>query len=95
MIITSIQYTFSKKDVDTVKALMRELREESRKESGVVQFEVGQSDEHPNVFALWEVYRDQAAVNAHAASKHFKRLVIDGVRPLAQQRIAVKGTLIQ
>jgi len=35
---------------------------------------------------LWEVYRDQGAVDAHVASEHFKRLVVNGVRPLAQGR---------
>jgi len=33
-----------------------------------------------------EVYRDQEAVDAHAASEHFQRLVVNGVRPLAQGR---------
>jgi quinol monooxygenase YgiN len=47
---------------------------------------VGRSQEKPNVFALWEVYRDQAAVDAHRAAEHFARLVINGVRPLAQER---------
>jgi quinol monooxygenase YgiN len=53
---------------------------------GVIQFQVGRSSEKPNVFALWEVYRDKAAVDAHRASEHFQRLVVNGIRPLAQQR---------
>jgi len=56
----------------------------------VIQFEVGRSREKPNVFALWEVYRDQGAVDAHVASEHFKRLVANGVRPLAQGRTIEK-----
>jgi len=39
---------------------------------------------------LWEVYRDQGAVDAHVASEHFKRLVANGVRPLAQGRTIEK-----
>jgi quinol monooxygenase YgiN len=38
------------------------------------------------VFALWEKYRDKAALDAHLASDHFNRLVINGIRPLAQRR---------
>ena len=89
MIITSIHYTFASKDADKAELLFRELRDASVKEPGVIQFEVGRSRDDPNVFALWEVYRDKNAVDAHGASEHFKRLVVDGIRPLAQQRNAV------
>ena len=85
--IHSIHFTFAPKDADLVESLFRELRDASRKEPGVIQFEVARSRERPNVFALWEVYRDQAAIDAHLASEHFQRLVVNGVRPLAQERI--------
>jgi quinol monooxygenase YgiN len=86
MIINSIHFTFSPKDAAIAESLLRELRGASRKEPGVIQYEIGRSDEKPNVFALWEVYRDQEAVDAHLASEHFQRLVVTGVRPLVQER---------
>jgi len=86
--INSIHFTFAAKDADLVASLFRELRDASRKEAGVIQFEVGRSREKPNVFAVWEVYRDQEAIDAHLASEHFQRLVVNGVRPLAQERNA-------
>lgn len=95
MIITSIHYTFNSGDADTAESLLRELRDLAVKEPGVLQFEVGRSNDNPNVFALWEVYRDEAAVAAHRATEHFKRLVLNGVRPLAQQRNAVTGVPIE
>jgi quinol monooxygenase YgiN len=85
-IITSIQFTFASKDADTAESFLRELRDTSVKEPGVIQFQVGRSAEKPNVFALWEVYRDKAAFDAHRASEHFQRLVVNGIRPLVQQR---------
>jgi quinol monooxygenase YgiN len=90
MLINSIQYTFAPKDADKAESLFRELQEASRKEAGVIQFEVARGREKSNVFALWEVYRDQQAVDAHVASEHFQRLVINGVRPLAQERTIQK-----
>jgi len=84
--INAIVFTFAQKDADLAETLFRELRDASRKEAGVIQFDVGRSREKPNVFALWEVYRDQAALDAHFASEHFQRLVVNGVRPLAQER---------
>jgi len=86
MIVTSIVFTFAPEDGDKAETILRELRDASVKEPGVVRFEVGRSQEKPNVFALWEVYRDQEAVNAHRNTDHYHRLVADGIRPLAQQR---------
>jgi quinol monooxygenase YgiN len=86
MLINSIHYTFAPQDAERAESLFRELRDASRQEPGVVQFEIGRSREKPSVFALWEVYRDQEAVDAHMASEHFQRLVANGIRPLAQGR---------
>ena len=88
MLIQSIHYTFAPQDADKAEAILRELRDASRKEEGVVAFEVARSQEKPNVFALWEEYRDRAALDAHIATEHFKRLVLNGTRPLALQRSA-------
>ena len=86
MIIASIVFAFAPQDADKAETVLRELRDASIKEPGVIRFEVGRSHEKPFVFALWEVYRDQDAVKAHRGSEHFQRLVIDGIFPLAQQR---------
>jgi quinol monooxygenase YgiN len=86
MLIQSVQFTFAPEDADRAEAILRELRDASRKEQGVVTFDVGRSQKQANVFALWEQYRDSSAWDAHVATEHFKRLVLNGVRPLAQQR---------
>ena len=84
--MNSVRFTSTPKDADTVVALFRELRDASRREPGVIEFEVGRSPGKPNVFAFWEVYRDQEALNAHVASEHFQRLFVRGARPLAQEQ---------
>ena len=84
--INSIRFSSVPKDADSVASLLRELRDASRKEPGVIQYEVGRSPGKPNIFALWEVYRDQEALNAHVASEHFQRLFLKGVRPLLQEQ---------
>jgi quinol monooxygenase YgiN len=86
MLIQSIHYTFAPKDADVAESLFRELRDASRQEAGVIQFDIGRSRENPNVFALWEVYRDQQALDAHLTTEHFQRLVLNGLRPLALDR---------
>jgi quinol monooxygenase YgiN len=86
VLIQSVQFTFAPRDGDKAEAILRELREASRKEEGVIAFEVARSQEKPNVFVLWEEYRDEAALDFHKATEHYNRLVLNGVRPLAQER---------
>jgi (4S)-4-hydroxy-5-phosphonooxypentane-2,3-dione isomerase len=88
MLIQSIHFTFAAEDADKVETILRELRDASRKEEGVITFDVARSQEKPNVFALWEAYKDKAALDSHIATEHFERLVVNGVRKLAQQRNA-------
>ena len=88
MLIQSIHYTFAPEDADRVAAILIELRDLSRQEPGIMQFEVARGQDRPNVFALWEVYRDDAALKAHLESDHFQRLGINGIRRLATERLA-------
>ena len=89
MLIVSIHFTFTPEDADKIEPMFRELREATRKEEGVISFEAARGLDNPNVYALWEVYRDKAALDFHASTDYFKRIVIDGARAMAQQRNAV------
>jgi quinol monooxygenase YgiN len=88
MLIQSIHFTFAPQDADKAEGLLRELRDESRKEDGVISFDIGRSKEKPTIFALWEAYRDKASLEFHITTEHFQRLVIQGVRIMAKQRNA-------
>ena len=88
MLIQSIHYTFAPEDADRVAAILIELRDLSRQEPGIMQFEVARGQDRPNIFALWEVDRDDAALKAHLESDHFQRLGINGIRRLATERLA-------
>ncbi len=87
MFIQSVRFTFAPEDADRVVELFKELRTLSRAEAGVVSFEVARGRDKPHVFALWEVYRDEAALKAHMETEHFGRLVIGAIRPLAKERL--------
>lgn len=88
MLIQSIFYTIVPEAADRAAGMFKELQELSRREPGIVTFDVARGKDKPNVFALWEEYRDEAALEAHKESEHFKRLVVNGVRPLAKERLA-------
>ncbi|HEY0798988.1 MAG TPA: antibiotic biosynthesis monooxygenase, partial [Candidatus Baltobacteraceae bacterium] len=73
MRIQCIHYTFAPQEVEKAETIFRELRDASRKEEGVIAFEVARGREKSNMFVLWEAYRDQAALDVHIASEHFER----------------------
>lgn len=90
MLVQSVRFTFAPEDVERAIATFRELRDASRTESGVVEFEACRSQHDPNAIVLWEAYRDDAALDAHHATEHFQRLVVDGVAALAKDRMGEK-----
>ncbi|MBV8638523.1 MAG: antibiotic biosynthesis monooxygenase [Candidatus Eremiobacteraeota bacterium] len=89
MVIQSVHFTFAEKDSEKAEELLRELRMASLTEDGVMSFDVARGDEQPNAFALWEEYKDRAAMESHMATEHFQRLVVRGVRAMALQREAI------
>ena len=50
---------------------------ESRKESGCLHFDVVLGREDPNKIYLYEVWTDQAALDAHVESPHRKRVGVE------------------
>jgi quinol monooxygenase YgiN len=45
----------------------------SRKEPGVVRFDVIQEVDDPSRFALFELYRDEQAIEAHRGTAHYAK----------------------
>ena len=61
--------------VDQYEALARELVEKSQAEPGCVSYTLNRSLSDPRVHTMLEVWKDQAAIDAHNASEHFTRIV--------------------
>jgi len=57
---------------DEVREILKALVVESNKEPGVVSYTLHEDIKTPGRFYFFESYRDQAAVDAHMASSHFK-----------------------
>jgi quinol monooxygenase YgiN len=51
--------------------LFAKLTEESRKEPGVVMFQVHRHKTEPRRFFIYEQYKDDAALEAHRSTPHF------------------------
>lgn len=49
-----------------------ELAEQSRAESGVLDYRVATDVEEPSILRIFERYEDEAAMEAHLESEHFQ-----------------------
>jgi autoinducer 2-degrading protein len=54
-----------------LKAIEEDALGSERDEPGCVRFNVLQDGKDPNVYYFYEVYKDQAAIEAHRAAPHY------------------------
>ena len=58
-------------EVENFKATAKELVEKSAAEAGNVSYSLNVSTENPNLFAIIECWKDQAAIDFHNNTEHF------------------------
>jgi len=88
MLVNAVIYTFPADKAEEAARTLRPLRDASRAEPGCITFDVARSTEDPNVFVLYEEWRDQAALDEHYTTEHFTRFGVNGIRTLASARVA-------
>ena len=86
MIVLIVHMTVKPGTEEECKRLCREMSAETRKEPGCLQYIVHQSTEHPQNFAFYEQYVDEAALEAHRTSPHFAWYITGGVDALVSTR---------
>jgi quinol monooxygenase YgiN len=57
------------------KGYMRIMEKETRKEPGCLMYVAHQSSDDPALLAIYEQYKDEAALQAHSSSPYFKEYV--------------------
>jgi len=67
-------------------------------EPGCLQFDIGRDVDEPDVFHLYEVYRDKTALAQHRSAPHFERwrqasgdLLVEGGRTTRMSELVVFG----
>jgi autoinducer 2-degrading protein len=73
-------------EVDTVLNLLTEVTSKSAAEEGNLFYKVHQNTSDANSLVLFEGYKDEAALEAHRNTTHFKMLVIGQIIPLLEAR---------
>ena len=71
---------------DSVLALVAPLREQSLAEAGCLGYEVFRGADDDAAILLLERYRDQPAIEAHRATRHYRELLVERILPLLASR---------
>ena len=88
MLILTVHVTIQTGHEDEVVSSLRVLQEESRREPGFLAYVVQRSRENPRRFLIYEQYKDEAALDAHRNSEHFKQYAANGFYRFVEQRQA-------
>lgn len=79
MISFSVRMRFRPEDRAEIAEILRELTTASRQEPGCITYVPHTVEAEPDTVLIYEQYRDEAAVEAHRASPHFKRWAVGGL----------------
>ncbi len=82
-----VNFTVKAGNEEKAKQYMRAMEERTRREPGCHQYIGHQAEDDPRRFLFYELYDDQAALDAHRASPHYAQYVTNGLLPLMETRI--------
>ena len=85
-VVLAVSWVAREGESDTVAELLRRLAPLSRAEPGCLQYDAHRDPDDPDRFFLFERYVDEAALEAHAASLHFRELVLEEALPRLASR---------
>ncbi len=91
--VVVVDYTADAAQFERLKSLVQDVARASIREQGCRRFDVVMPAGIPNHLTLYEVFDDQAAFAAHAASAHFKQFVAES-GAINAARTATPGTMV-
>lgn len=86
MVSFTVRMRFAPEDRQQVMEILRELALASRQEPGCATYVPHFVEGEPDTVLIYEQYLDQAAVEAHRASEHFRKYAIGGLYQLLRER---------
>jgi autoinducer 2-degrading protein len=84
MIVIIAEFTVKPENLERVLEMTRQLQDASRKEPGCERYVAHRSLEKPLHFCFYEMYADQAAIDAHRATAHYREYVTDGLMKIIE-----------
>jgi quinol monooxygenase YgiN len=95
MIVLVAKYTVKPGMGDQVAAALKEMAPLVKEgEPGCALYQANRAQDNPDFFLLYEHYVDEAALQAHRETPHFKRIIEGIVAPLLDKRERELYTLV-
>lgn len=69
-----------------VAEIFSRLQDASRNEPGCLMYVVHRHRSDARRFFIYEQYRDEAALQAHRDSQHFKQYAVEGLKDIGERR---------
>ena len=88
MLILAVNLTFRAGHEDEVTDMFRKLQAATRQEPGCIAYVVQRARENPRHYLVYEQYTNEAALEEHRSSPHFKKFATDGVFRFVEERRA-------
>ena len=88
VVCLDVMYTIRAGHEDEAVGDLQKLAAETRKEPGNVMFLTHRSLEDRRKFLIYEQYRSQADMETHQAKDYFQRYSVNGLRKIAESRVA-------
>jgi len=88
MLILVVHVTIRVGHEEEVTESFRKLQEETRREPGCINYFVQRSRENPQVYMVYEQYKDEAALQAHRETSHFQEYGKNGFYRFVEERRA-------
>lgn len=79
MISFTVRMRFRSEDREEIAGFLRELTAGSRQEPGCVSYIAHTVESEPDTVLIYEQYQDEAAVEFHRNTPHFKRYAVAGL----------------
>ena len=86
-LVLAVTWTAKPGNEDKVRSILETLGEASRQEPGVVTYTTHVDPENPREFFIYEKYHDEAGLEAHQETSHFKEYVLEQAIPLLESRV--------
>ena len=87
MIVLTAKYVAKTGKGDEVEGLLRRMAPlVTANEPGCKVYHANRSTDNPDIFLLYEHYADQAALDAHRNTRHFKEIIEGVIVPLLEKR---------
>lgn len=88
MLILSVNLRVPKAEQERLRPEMEKVVQASRREAGCLAYSYGFDLLEPDIVRVFEVYKDDAALKAHAESEHFKAWrAVSGQYPREERRL--------